>query len=1088
MYNQQRLKKVALMLMMSMLCLISFAQERQVQGIVKDKSGEPMIGVNVLVKGTTNGTITGVDGDFTLSGVKKSDILSFTYIGFKNKELKYEGEKLLNVVLEEDSELLDEVVVIGYGTVNKRDLTGSVASVSSQDIASIPVSSASEALTGKMAGVNITTTEGSPDADIKIRIRGGGSLSQDNSPLYIVDGFPVSSISDIAPSEIQSIDVLKDASSTAIYGARGANGVIIVTTKSGKEGKVQVDFGASFGFKKVTKMTEVMSPYDFVAYQREIGSLDYGNYNDMDIWKSIDGIDYQDEIFGRTGNQQQYNVNVAGGSKQLTYSVSYAHNEEKSIMLGSGFKKDNINAKLKSELNKWLTLDFNARLSYSTIEGLSGGADTNESNAANSTVANAVVFRPVNALSHSSDDDEESNAALQKTPLERLLATNKGRNSFRQNYNFGLNWKPFKNWTFRSEFGYGWRYEDTEQYWGTDAVSNSKYGYNGRPQAYLLRETTKNWRNANTLTYENKKMFDGRDRLNVLVGHEVSSSMEESIENVSVNFPTTMGFEDMKANMGAGTALPNQSTISAEENMLSFFGRVNYTMRDKYLLTVTVRADGSSKFGDGNRWGVFPSAALAWRISDEAFMANTKDWLSALKLRLSFGTAGNNRINSGLLYTTYSLSGNDSRNPFFNGTSTPMLEHGTYLYNPKLKWETTVTRNLGIDYGFWNNRISGSVDVYWNTTRDLLMKAEIPGNSGYSYQYQNFGQTSNKGIEMSMDAVLVDTKNFSLNFTANVAYNRNRIDKLTTDSPWQSSNWAGSTISKYEDFRVEEGGRLGEVWGFRTNGYYTVYDPVTNPTGELVWGDKQWVLKDGMKDNSPTITGGSYYPGGLKIQTDENGNPLKQRLGNTVAPWVGGFGLNGRFGNSRTGELDVNIFFNYSTGNVIINGTKLASSFRSGSRTGYNLNNDFRLGNRYTWIDPETGLNLASSSTAVLNHYGDMQAAGLRLNEINSNANMYNPAAASTMQLIDYAVEDASFLRLNNLTIGYSLPKHLVKKAFLQNVRVYLTGYNLFCWTSYSGADPEVDVSSKRNAMTPGVDYAAYPKSRTFVGGINITF
>ena len=430
----------------------------------------------------------------------------------------------------------------------------------------------------------------------------------------------------------------------------------------------------------------------------------------------------------------------------------------------------------------------------------------------------------------------------------------------------------------------------------------------------------------------------------------------------------------------------------------------------------------------------------------------------------------------------------DSRNPFFNGTSTPMLEHGTYLYNPKLKWETTVTRNLGIDYGFWNNRISGSVDVYWNTTRDLLMKAEIPGNSGYSYQYQNFGQTSNKGIEMSMDAVLVDTKNFSLNFTANVAYNRNRIDKLTTDSPWQSSNWAGSTISKYEDFRVEEGGRLGEVWGFRTNGYYTVYDPVTNPTGELVWGDKQWVLKDGMKDNSPTITGGSYYPGGLKIQTDENGNPLKQRLGNTVAPWVGGFGLNGRFGNSRTGELDVNIFFNYSTGNVIINGTKLASSFRSGSRTGYNLNNDFRLGNRYTWIDPETGLNLASSSTAVLNHYGDMQAAGLRLNEINSNANMYNPAAASTMQLIDYAVEDASFLRLNNLTIGYSLPKHLVKKAFLQNVRVYLTGYNLFCWTSYSGADPEVDVSSKRNAMTPGVDYAAYPKSRTFVGGINITF
>lgn len=403
-------------------------------------------------------------------------------------------------------------------------------------------------------------------------------------------------------------------------------------------------------------------------------------------------------------------------------------------MLNSGFKKDNVNAKIKSELNKWMTLDFNARLSYSTIDGLGGGADTNESNAANSTVANATVFRPVDSLKYS-DDDEENSSAQQKSPLERLLATDKTRNTFNQNYNVGLNWKPFKNWTFRSEFGYGWKFDDTEQYWGVDAVSNSKYGYNGQPQAYLLREKTMSWRNANTLTYDNKKLFKGRDKLNVLIGHEVSSSQRKSIENVSVAFPVTMNFDDMKANMGSGKALANQSTIAAKENILSFFGRVNYTMMDKYLLAVTVRADGSSKFGSGNRWGVFPSAALAWRISDEAFMSNTQDWLSALKLRLSFGTAGNNRINSGLLSTTYSLGGNDARNPFFNGESTTMLEHGTNLYNPDLKWETTVTRNIGIDYGFWNNRISGAIDFYWNTTRDLLMRTEIPSLSGYNYQY-----------------------------------------------------------------------------------------------------------------------------------------------------------------------------------------------------------------------------------------------------------------------------------------------------------------------------------------------------------------
>ena len=1025
-----------------------------------------------------------MDGDFILSGVKASDVLTFTFIGYKTEEVKYSGQQTLNVTMKDDSELLDEVVVIGYGTVNRRDLTGAVASVSAEDIAAVPVSSAVEALTGKLAGVNITTTEGSPDAEMKIRVRGGGSLSQDNSPLYIVDGFPVSSISDIAPTEIQSIDVLKDASSTAIYGARGANGVIIITTKGGREGKTQVDFGASFGVKKVTRLTKVLDPYNYVAYQNEIGAGNrYGNYSDMDIWKSVDGFDYQDEMFGRTGNQQQYNVNVSGGSKELQDSVSYAHNEEKSIMLNSGFKKDNINAKIKSELNKWMTLDFNARLSNTRVDGLSGGADTNESNAANSTVANAVVFRPVDELI-SGDDDETNSSSTQKTPLERLLATDKTRTTFNQRYNIGLTWKPFKGWTFRTEFGFGWKYDDTEQYWGVDAVSNSRYGYNGQPQAYLLREKTTDWRNSNTLTYDNKDLFGGRDKLNVLIGHEVSSSRETSVENVSVAFPTSMSIDEVKANLGAGTALASQSTIGEEENMLSFFGRVNYTMMDKYLLTVTMRADGSSKFGKGNQWGVFPSAAVAWRVSDEAFMQGASKWLSNLKLRLSFGTAGNNRINSGLLNTTYSLSGSDGRYPGFGGNASTMLEHGDNLYNPDLKWETTVTRNIGIDYGFWNSRISGSLDLYWNTTKDLLMRTEIPSNSGYNYQYRNFGQTSNKGVELSLNAVLLDKEKYSLNFTFNIAYNRNKIDKLSTDSPWQSSNWAGSTLSRYEDFRVEEGGRLGEVWGYKTNGYFTVYDPLTNPNGELVWGgDGEWVLRDGIKDNSQTITGGNYYPGGLKLQCDETGNPVKQRLGNTVAPVTGGFGFNGNIGN-----FDFNLFFNYSLGNVIINGTKLASSFRSGSRTGYNLNNDFTLANRYTWIDPETGLNLSTNSTDVLNTYGNMTTAGIRLNEINRNANIYNPAAVTTMQLTDYAVEDASFLRINNITVGYTLPKHLVQKAFLQNVRIYVTGYNLFCWTNYTGADPEVDVSSKRNAMTPGVDYAAYPKSRTFVGGINVTF
>lgn len=1081
MSNKMKSMRAMLFLLFVAIGVNLSAQTIALSGNVKDTTGEPIIGASILEKGTTNGTITDFDGNFNLK-VGSNATVVVSYIGMKPQEISVKGKTRLDVTLQDDAQALEEVVVIGYGTVAKKDLTGSVASVNAKQLEAVPVSSAVEAMTGKLPGVSITTTEGSPDADVKIRVRGGGSLSQDNSPLYIVDGFPVASISDIAPTEIQSIDILKDASSTAIYGARGANGVIIVTTKSGSEGKTQVSFGASYGIKKVTKMTETLSPYEYAMYQYELGSTDYGLYNDLDIWKSVKGTDYQDEIFGRTGNQTQYNVNVSGGSKSLKYSVSYAHNDEESIMLGSGYNKDNINAKLKSELNKWLTLDFNARLSYQKVDGLSSGADTNESNAANSIVANSVRFRPITPLTNS-DDDDESSSNTEYSPLDRINATYKQTRKLSQYYNAALNWTPIKGLVFRTEFGYGWKHNDTDQAWESKATNNSKYGGSGMPQAVLIRENNRNWRNANTVTYSNDKLFGGRDRLNVLLGHEMTSDQTKSITNASINFNSSMSISEVLANMGAGEALPTTSRIGAKDNMLSFFGRVNYTMMDKYLLTLTLRADGSSKFASDNRWGYFPSAAFAWRMSDEAFMENTQDWLSNLKLRLSYGTAGNNRISSGLIYSTYTMSGATDRAPYFDENLTTMIMRADNISNPDLKWETTITRNFGIDYGFFNNRLSGAIDLYWNTTKDLLMKTEVPFNSGYRYQMQNFGKTSNKGVEFSVTAVLVDTKNFGLDFNANISYNRSRIDELKQENPWQSSNWAGSTIQKYEDFKVEEGGRLGEVWGYKTNGFYTVYDETTNPNGELIPSGSSWKLRPGIADKSSTITGGNIYPGGLKVEVDEAGNPIKQKLGNTIAPWYGGFGLNARYKN-----FDFGAFFNYSFGHQIINGTKLATSFYSDTKNGYNINNDFALGKRYTWVDPETGLNLARPTSSTIAAYGGMENIGNRLNELNKNAQMFSPVSATKMHIIDYAVEDASFLRVSNVTIGYTLPKFLVQKAYMQNVRFYLTGYNLFCFTSYSGADPEVDTSSKRNAMTPGVDYAAYPKSRSFVAGVNVTF
>lgn len=1083
--------RIISMILMLIVTTCAWAQSSQVSGVVVDSQGVPFPGASVIVVGTTQGTVTDLDGNFMLKvDNAKSQSLTISCIGFKSVTLSL-AEKTtgLQVKLEEESIGLDEVVAVGYGTVTKRDLTGSVASIKAKDIAAVPVSSASEALTGKMAGVNVSTTEGSPDADVKIRVRGGGSLSQDNSPLYIVDGFPVASISDIAPSEIESIDVLKDASSTAIYGARGANGVIIVTTKSGKEGKTQVNINGSYGLKQVTKLVKVLSPYEYAMYQYETESAtqsvanyssSYGNFDDLEIWKSAKGTDYQDEIFGRMGSQLQMNANISGGSKEMQYNVSYAHNQEESIMVGSGYSKDNVNAKLKLNINKWLTLDFQARMAYQKVKGLSGGADTNESSAANSIVANSVRFRPISQLS-GDDDDEENSTSTQYSPLERLNDTYKQQNRFRQDYNSSLSWKPTKSITVRSEFGYGWKKNKTDQVWATKATQNSKFGYSGAPQAYFITDNTSTWRNANTVTYDNKKLFDKRDKISVVLGHEWNSSRQVQRTNTSVSYPSTMTIKEILANLGAGTALPNSSNIKAEDNMLSFFGRVNYTMMDKYLATVTVRADGSSKFADGNRWGVFPSVALAWRLSDEEFMESYKEWLQNLKVRLSFGTAGNNRINSGLTMTTYSMSGNTGKAPFFNENRGSMLEHGSYLYNPSLKWETTTTRNVGLDFGFFDGKISGTVDAYWNTTTDLLMKATIPSNTGYEYQYQNFGQTSNKGLELQLNAVVLDNTDYSLSFNFNIGYNTNNIDELNTDNPWQTSKFAGSTITYGDgDYRIEEGGRLGEVWGYKSNGFYTVYDAQSGK-GDLILNGGKWTLANDKKDNSYTLVGGTLYPGLPKFEVDENGDPVRQRLGNTVAKINGGFGAEG-----RVKGFDYSIFFNYSLGNEIINGTKLCCSFMAGSARGYNIVNDYNLDHRYTWVDPETGWNLGRPSTDAIAAYGGEQGVMDRLNQLNANATEYSPVAATKMVMTSKALENASFLRLNNITVGYTLPKAISQKWLIESLRVYATGYNLYCFTKYSGCDPEVDTNS--NPMCPGIDYASYPKSRSFVAGINITF
>ncbi|MBQ0075333.1 MAG: TonB-dependent receptor [Prevotella sp.] len=1097
------IKHVRYALVSLLLLFCAVVQAQTVTGNVKDKGlGEAVIGATIMEEGTQNGTVTDFDGNFSLTLKGKTNKIVISYVGMQTQTIDVKGQSSVNIVLEDDNTQLNDVVVIGYGTVRKKDLTGSVSQVSAKQIENIPVSNVSEALTGKMAGVNITTTEGAPDADVKVRIRGGGSISQSNEPLYIVDGFPVSSISDISPSEIETIDVLKDASSTAIYGAQGANGVVIVTTKSGKDDKkVKIDLNGSIGWKKITKTLGVLSPYEYAYYQYEnssagkdqndyLGNSTYGAWQSLENWKGVQGSDYQKDIFGRTGVQRQYNINISGGNKKVKYNVGFAHNDEDCIMLGSEYSKNNINGKINAKLNKWIKLDFSARLAFQKIYGLSGGADTNESNASSSVVGRTVTWRPIEGLSAISDDDDENGASSQASPLERVNGTYKLKDKFEHRYNLGFTWTPTKMWTFKSEWGLTWKKEKDDQAWDSRASLNSKFGGGGQPQAQFTEKSSRVFRNANTLTYTNNKIFGGRDFFSVMIGNENNSTFhQQAFSHTYINYPGNFTIDDMLNNREAGQALAPSTTLSARENMISFFGRANYTLMDRYLITATIRGDGSSLFAQGRRWGWFPSVALAWRMNEEAWLKDV-DWISNLKLRASIGASGNNRIASDIINVYYATSAASDRNPYFNGQPAIMLNTNTpNLYNSNLRWETTITRNVGLDFGFFRGRINGTVDFYWNTTKDLLMRTIIPGNAGFPYQYQNFGQTSNKGFELSLNGVIVGSKNFTLNGTFNIAYNANKIDKLNANaSGWQTYNFGGTSLQDANVWRIEEGGRLGEVWGYRTDGYYTVYNPATGK-GDLVLNqDGTWAMADGT---TPKLLVGSLVPGGIKIVDQNNDNVIddkdKVRLGNTIAQWTGGVGFDAQY-RTKIGTFDAAIFANFSLGNRILNATKMQNSYFWDSKANYNIVSDMSLAKRYTWVDPQTGLNLVNLGAETANYYGGVDAVMSRLNDINGNATTFNPLSATKMVVCDQFMEDASFLRIQNITVGYTLPKNWLKKVYVQSCRIYFTAYNVACFTDYSGYDPEVDVSSKNNAMCPGVDFAAYPKSRSFVMGASLSF
>ena len=562
------------------------------------------------------------------------------------------------------------------------------------------------------------------------------------------------------------------------------------------------------------------------------------------------------------------------------------------------------------------------------------------------------------------------------------------------------------------------------------------------------------YRNTNTLNYDFRNVLSGDHSLTVLLGEEMTITKSNTLTSMVDGFPVFYDSEMAWNFMASGTPSSVNNYYSPDDKLLSFFGRANYDYKRKYSVGATLRADGSSKFARGNRWGLFPSAAVSWTISNEPWMESS-NWIDQLKLRYSFGTAGNNNIPSGQLMKTYSSSTSS-----WLSMANNIFTAGKVMNNPDLTWETTYTHNIGLDFSFFQSRLSGSVEVYQNDTKDLLINFPIPG-SGYDSQYQNVGSTRNRGIELSVNAPLVTTKDFSLNFNGNIAYNINRVTDLGgLESITAQSYWASTEIG--DDYIVQVGQPLGNMYGYRNDGFYTADDFTGYSNGK-------WILREGVADNSSVIGSAYMRPGAIKLK-DLNGDGKvtvadREVIGNAAPDFTGGFSLS-----AYLKGVDFSANFTYMIGNEVYNANKV--EFTS-SRKYYNRNllNMMDVDKRWTNIDWTTG--------ELVNDLDQLRS-------MNTGRTMWSPAVGSAV-FSDWAVEDASFLRLQSVTLGYTLPETLTGKFHVRKLRVYATGTNLFCLTKYSGYDPEVD-TRRSTPLTPGVDYSAYPKSIGFVAGINLTF
>lgn len=996
-----------------------------ISGVVKDENGVGLPGVNVVLKGTQRGTTSNIEGRFNIDVPNNKAILVFSFVGYLPQEVAVGNQTQLNVGLKIDNKALNEVVVVGYGTVKRRDLTGAVVSIGTNELKEQPISSFNQALQGRVSGVQITNSSNAPGGGITVRVRGGNSISASNDPLYVIDGFPITNpspasgagnsaifanpLASINPNDIESIEVLKDASATAIYGSRGANGVVLVTTKRGKSGQSNIDFEVYYGSQEITKMLDLVTAEQHTEAKNEqlrnLGFAErYGNstaYPKKPVEYGV-GTNWQKEIY-RVAPMQSYQLSFSGGTDKLRYAISGNYFNQDGIVITTNFKRYNtrlnldaqITNKLKIGTNFSLTRSYNNSINEIGTNGVVGAAVT-VSPASPIYDANGN-YQLLNVGPGSGFGSYPNPVAIANTSTNLLISDRVIGNLFAdisilEGLSARINVGADIFNTRRNIF-----------YTPQTLIANSLNGYGSNGTSNNL-----NLLNENTLTYTKTIQNHAFD---VVAGITFQSNREERTYAEAQDFPNyTLGANNIGL---ANKPLPATGSVQ-EWGLNSYLGRVNYRLKDRYLLTLTGRIDGSSRFGDNNKYGFFPSGALAWRVSDEDFLKNSKA-ISDLKLRVSYGITGNDGIG---LYSSLSSYGT-GRTVF--GDTEVLTTTASRIANPDLRWEKTGQFDVGFDLGLLNNRIQLTGDYYVKTTSDLLLGVELPATTGFTSVTRNVGSLENRGFELSLNTVNID-KVFKWRTSGNISFNKNKVLKLNDATEFFVSSTSGTSTSIV---------RVGEPVG---SFYGNVFDGI-------------WQTTDEIKAAGAIARAGDL-PGAIKYK-DLNGDGIfneasdRQILGNGLPKFI--FGLTNNF---LIKGFDLSIFFQGVQGNTIYN---------------------------YARRSMET----SDPSQTFLKSYFEGAWRADKPSTTLPSIRQWRPTGTDS-----FFMEDGSFVRLKNVSLGYQLP---LKSKYIKRARVYVSGQNLMTFTKYRGYDPEVNSDFNSNTSY-GIDVYAYPAARTFTVGANFSF